>query len=257
MFLKSWNLGTISGIKISIHSTFLILIGFITLSHLTSGVGMAGLMGELIFTAILFGIVVLHELGHALMARKFGIGTRDITLYPIGGVARLEYMPKNPVQEILISFAGPAVNVGLALAGWLISLAFSGGMTGYILSTFVTVNVTLAVFNLLPAFPMDGGRVLRSFLAMNKDYLSATAMAVRVGRTVALILGVIGLFTNTMLVFIAIFIWMAGSAEERSIRAEHRFGQSPFFGRGGLFRQEDKDQYIKPGVRVPQYDIEG
>jgi Zn-dependent protease len=169
----------------------------------------------------LFGCVVMHEYGHALASRRYGIGTRDITLLPIGGVARLERMPENPRQELWVALAGPAVNVVLAAAlamwlaatrGWapLNSLSVSGGSFA---ERLLVANVFLVAFNLLPAFPMDGGRVLRALLAMHMPYSRATRAAARTGQGMALLFGFIGLLGNPFLLFIALFVWMGASQE--------------------------------------------
>ncbi|NCO93110.1 MAG: site-2 protease family protein, partial [Armatimonadetes bacterium] len=163
----SWKIGELSGIGIYVHGTFLMLLAWVALSHLMSGHSVAAAMSGLLFVVTLFAIVVLHELGHALMAKRFGIATRDITLLPIGGMARLERMPEDPKQELLVSLAGPAVNVVLG-AGLFVILTLMKGATaftgltlvgGALLTKLLWVNVALAGFNLLPAFPMDGGRV--------------------------------------------------------------------------------------------------
>jgi Zn-dependent protease len=169
--------------------------------------------------------VVAHEYGHALTARKFGIKTRDITLYPIGGVARLERMPDKPIQELWVALAGPAVNVVIAVAlyAWLVTahaLRPFGELTvtgGPFLERLLVTNLFLVGFNLIPAFPMDGGRVLRALLAMRLEYTRATGIAAGIGQGLALLFGLWGLFGgNPMLVFIALFVWI-GAGQEASM----------------------------------------
>ena len=166
----------------------------------------------------------LHEFGHALTARRYGILTRDIILLPIGGVARLERIPENPRQELLVAAAGPLVNVAIAalLYGWLLftqadqAFARLGVSTGPLLDRLLVVNVFLVLFNLIPAFPMDGGRVLRALLAMRLEYTRATQIAANIGQALALGFGFLGLFTNPFLLFIAFFVWI-GAAQEASL----------------------------------------
>jgi Zn-dependent protease len=167
-----------------------------------------------------FAIVVLHELGHALVARRFGISTRDITLYPIGGIARLERFPERPAQELLVAIAGPLVNVVLAFAiyaGLVLSGVDPVGSPFSIGNSFAVqlmwINVSLALFNLLPAFPMDGGRVLRAVLSFRIERARATAIAAWIGRGFAVLLALVGLASSTMLVVIAAFIWISAGHE--------------------------------------------
>ena len=173
----------------------------------------------------IFATVVLHELGHALTARRFGIRTRDITLWPIGGIARLERMPDVPRQELWVALAGPAVNLAIAAIVMLIAVGLSGPsldgvmdiFSGGLLGRFAGVNLWLAAFNLIPAFPMDGGRALRALLAEGTDYVRATRLAARLGQALALVFGFVGLFLNPMLLLIAFFVWMGASTEASAV----------------------------------------
>jgi Zn-dependent protease len=172
----------------------------------------------------IFLCVVLHEFGHALAARRYGIGTRDITLLPIGGVARLERMPERPMQEFVVAVAGPAVNVVIAaiLAGGLLvvgmwptfdALTQRGG--GFVFN-LMAVNVLLVAFNMIPAFPMDGGRVLRALLATRVPYARATRIAATVGQVCAVGFGLVGLWSNPVLVLVAVFVFLAAQQEAQA-----------------------------------------
>ncbi len=219
----SVHIGSLFGIRVELHVTFLLFIGWIAVNQglLAGDVRRAGEAVALLL--LVFGCVVLHELGHALTARRFGIATRDIVLLPIGGVARLERMPEKPLQEMLVAVAGPLVNVVIAallvllmtIAGWSTDLAHFG--SGLVESLLV-VNVLMLLFNLVPAFPMDGGRVLRALLALRLPYLRATKIASAVGQGVALLLGVAGFFYfhQWMLPFVALFVFIA-AGEERAL----------------------------------------
>jgi Zn-dependent protease len=213
----SWRIGRIAGIDVYVHFTFLLLLAWVGVEYYLAHGSLAEALYGVAFILALFGIVVLHELGHALAARGYGIRTRDITLLPIGGVARLERMPEEPRQELVVALAGPAVNVVMAV-GIYIGMALGQGLAplgdvlsveGNFVSQLFWVNVSLALFNLLPAFPMDGGRVLRALLAFRLDYVRATQVAARVGQGMALLFGFVGLFFNPFLVFIALFLQTA------------------------------------------------
>lgn len=230
----SWRIGRLAGIDIFVHMTFPLLLVWAGMSYYQVRRSPADVAVGLAFVGMLFGIVVLHELGHALMARRFGIGTSDITLLPIGGVARLIRMPNEPRQELLVALAGPAVNVALALligtVALLSDLSLAGGINilrGPPLRNLFWVNVGLAVFNMVPAFPMDGGRVLRSLLAMRLSHARATRIAATVGQLLALALGGLGLMGNPVLVLIAIFVWMGAQGEASAIAAEAPRGEVP------------------------------
>jgi Zn-dependent protease/CBS domain-containing protein len=231
----SWKLGEIAGIGVFVHATFLLLLGWVALSHWVVERSVAAAVGGTLFVVALFGCVVLHELGHALTARRFGVRTRDITLYPIGGVARLERIPEQPYQELLVALAGPAVNVVIAGALWLV-LSAAGGPAplaeldvakGPFLERLLLVNVFLAGFNLIPAFPMDGGRVLRALLATRLSFVRATELAASVGQAIALLFAFVGLFTNPFLVFIALFVWLGASSEAAMAQMRSAFSGLP------------------------------
>ena len=231
----SWRIGRIAGIDVFVHPTFLLLLVWVIVTNYVAHNDPMEAFGGLFFILTLFGIVVLHELGHALTARRFGIRTRDITLLPIGGVARLERIPEVPWQELVVALAGPAVNAVLAGAIYL-ALLPGGGLTSAseamadgsgFMQQFFWVNVTLVVFNLLPAFPMDGGRVLRALLAMQFDYVRATQTAAVIGQGVAILFLFLGLYYNVFLVFIAIFVWVAGAQEASLVQLRSALGGIP------------------------------
>jgi Zn-dependent protease len=229
------RLGRFLGIDLFIHWTFWLLM---------IGVGGSQLVGSdwrqadpwlaagfaMAQIGVLFLCVTLHEYGHALMARRFGVRTVDITLLPIGGLARLERMPRQPLQEFLIAVAGPAVNVVIAVltAVALAVLMRINGVAsvdgaidfiaGHFLGALMLINVALVVFNMVPAFPMDGGRVLRSFLATFLSYAWATHVASRVGFVIGLAMAALGILNGQwMVVLIAAFIGYAGWAEARQV----------------------------------------
>lgn len=216
----SIRIARIAGIDVKVHVTFFLLLAWIGLVYYAEG-GTDAAVAGVAFILALFGCVLLHEFGHALAARLFGIPTPDITLLPIGGVARMQRMPDKPGQEILVALAGPAVNVVIAAVLFVV-LGQTGDLSQIqefaspqvgLLPKLAMVNVGLVVFNLLPAFPMDGGRVLRAVLALFMRYSTATQIAARIGQGMAFLFGLAGLFGNPMLLFIALFVYLAAAQE--------------------------------------------
>lgn len=218
----SWSFPilTVLGTVIRIHVTFFLLLLWIGIVHYVEGGSSAAVQG-IVFILLLFACVVAHEFGHVLAARRYGVQTPDVTLLPIGGVARMERIPEEPSQELVIALAGPAVNVVIAAVLFLVQ----GGMPPAegvalgdpdvgLVARLAAVNLFLAVFNLLPAFPMDGGRVLRALLARRLGYARGTRIAATVGQGAAFVLGLLGLVSgNPLLVFIALFVYLGASSE--------------------------------------------
>jgi len=231
----SWKIGEVAGIGVYIHATFWLLVLYILATHWVEGHSLLTALAGVGFVLAIFACVVLHELGHALIARKFGIRTSDITLLPMGGVARLERMPDDPRQELWVALAGPAVNVLIAMV--LFGVTATLGVQpqwgrlhwvgGDFLNKLMVVNVGLVLFNLLPAFPMDGGRVLRSLLARRMEYSRATRIAARIGQGMAFLFGLAGLFGNSFLIFIALFVWMGAEQEAAMVQMRHSLGGIP------------------------------
>jgi len=234
----AWKIGRLAGIDLYMHATFLLLVGFIVVVNWTQSHNIDQTMFGVVFVLLIFACIVLHELGHALTARRYGIRTKDIVLLPIGGVARLERMPEDPNQELLVAVAGPAVNVVIA-AVLLVSLGLAGRLPTLrqaetiswtvhdFFSSLIAVNVWLVLFNLIPAFPMDGGRVLRALLAKRMDYTDATQVAAHVGQGIAFVFGFLGLFFDPFLLFIALFVWMGASGEAGMVQMRTSLGGIP------------------------------
>ncbi|MCB9905806.1 MAG: site-2 protease family protein [Planctomycetes bacterium] len=226
---ESIRLGSIFGIEIKLHWSMPLLL----LVFLFGLSGSMGFFNAALLLLALESIVLLHELGHSLVAKSYGLQVIDITFWPLGGMARMSRIPEDTKIEATIALAGPAVNLLLALVTMPV-LAFAGDSSiGQLAWIFVLMNLTLGGFNLLPAFPMDGGRVLRALLARDGDWLRATERAVRIGRWVALAMAILGFspYGSFMLVFIAGFVWISGQKELMAMRMRHT--GSPF-GMGGL-----------------------
>ena len=219
----SFKVASVAGTEVRIHLTFLLFVAWIGFSYYQVE-GLPGAVQGVLFILSLFACVLLHEFGHAFAARGFGIATPDITLLPIGGVARLTRIPDKPWQELVVAIAGPLVNVVIAAA--LIFVVHSSAELEHLqylesprvelLSKLASVNVMLVLFNLIPAFPMDGGRILRALLAMAMPYAQATQVAAWIGQGLAVVFGIFGLFGNPLLIFIAFFIF-AGAQQEAAI----------------------------------------
>lgn len=227
----SLKLGQYRGIAVYVHSTFALIIAWVALTYWQQNPNLGFILSGIIFVLAIFACVVLHEFGHALMAQKYGIKTKDIILYPIGGVARLERMPEEPRQELWITLAGPAVNLIIAAAIYLwLNLTGSfqqSELLAFVNGTFMErlmfINILLVFFNMLPAFPMDGGRVLRALLAMRMDYPRATQIAARLGQGMAVLFGVLGVFSNPFLIIIAFFVWMGAAQEAKMVSMRAAF----------------------------------
>lgn len=228
----SVKLGEFSGIAVYIHTTFLILIAWVGFSRWEPERSLTAAIAGILFVSALFLCVLLHEFGHALTAKRFGINTENITLLPIGGVARLERMPEDPKQEFLIALAGPAVNVVIALilmvylaaTGRLFPLTELSATSGSFAERLMVINVVLVIFNMIPAFPMDGGRVLRAGLALRMNYARATNIAATLGQGFAFLFGLIGLLGNPFLIFIAFFVWIGAAQEAAGVQLRSALG---------------------------------
>lgn len=229
MMSWSWRLCRVTGIDVLIHWSFLLLPAWAGGMTYWQTESVAASVTTVLFVMVVFACVVLHELGHALVARRYGIVTRDIVLLPIGGLARLEAVPEDPLAELWIALAGPAVNLAIAAALGLGIAGLSDMDSHHLLPsadsalpvavTLFWVNVLLVVFNLLPAFPMDGGRVLRALLALKLERLTATRIAVRTGQAMAVLFLIAAWFATPFLVLVAAFVAVGAAAELRMVRA--------------------------------------
>jgi Zn-dependent protease/CBS domain-containing protein len=215
----SLTIGRFGGTAVKIHITFVILLAWIGFSAWQQQ-GPAAAADSLVFILLLFACVLLHEFGHILVGRRYGIATPEVTLLPIGGVASMQRIPEKPAQELAVAIAGPLVNLAIAIVLVVISGQFNladfmrlDDSQISLVSRLAAANVFLAVFNLVPAFPMDGGRVLRALLAMEMGRPRATQIAASIGQAFAFALGFLGLFGNPLLIFIAIFVYVAAAGE--------------------------------------------
>ena len=230
---KTRSLGRILGVEVKIHGTFLLLLAFVAISGLLKG-GLLQSGLSVTLSAVIFSVVVMHEFGHILAARRFGIKTKDVILSPLGGMARLEKLPDTPNQEIAVAAAGPAVNLVLAGLGFLAQPLFtgatlSGQFLGALTGWFVTINLFLLGFNLIPALPMDGGRILRALLSKKMGHLKATQTAAKIARWTALLMALYAIYSaQFMLLFIAGFIFVMSWVElfQAKVRATQ---QNPAF----------------------------
>ncbi|SIR33460.1 site-2 protease family protein [Maribacter ulvicola] len=227
-----FKIGSVSGIKIQIHWTFTLLLIWVAFLEIQKGSGLHRILLNEALIVVLFLCVVLHELGHALTAKKFGVETKNILLLPIGGVATLEKMPEKPIQELLIALAGPLVNVAIAMLLFLFvpvksyfnfdaivleEILYETTLQNFLFYLFVA-NVMLVLFNLIPAFPMDGGRVLRALLSFRLGRLRATDIAANLGQGLAFVFFILGLFFNPFLILIAFFIFFGAYSENQSVK---------------------------------------
>lgn len=232
MFERAWHIGTFANIPVKIHWTFVLILIYVASSAASQGSNWSGIIIELCFVLAMFLCVVLHEFGHALTAKRYGITTEDIILLPIGGVARLRNLPEKPIQELVIAVMGPMVNIIIAII--LFSYLFSVSGISYLnLENFVDLNFSnwsgflpllmisnlmLVLFNMIPAFPMDGGRVLRAFLAMGLGKLKATKIASIIGQIICVILVISGIYFEAYtLSIIGVFIFFSATQEYRSV----------------------------------------
>jgi Zn-dependent protease/CBS domain-containing protein len=223
----SLTLGRIAGTEIRIHFTFFLFLIWLWFVYYRQGGTPAAWQG-VIFVALLFFCVLLHEFGHIFAARRYGVKAPDVTLWPFGGIANLERIPEKPSQELVIAIAGPLVNVAIAAA----LLLYLGSTTDAmhlmqveqvnvgLAAKLAGANLFLALFNMIPAFPMDGGRVLRALLALRFGFARATELAAAIGQGFAVVLGIVGIFGNPMLVIIAIFVFLAASGEAGNVQLQ-------------------------------------
>lgn len=271
--MKSLTIGRIQGIDIKLHPSFL-LIALWVVYHwgFRQNYGVAGTVYGFVLVLAIFCLVLLHELGHSMMAHEYGLRVRDITLVPFGGIARIEQMPARPRAEAMISVAGPLVNLAIALLllPLLLMVGLASGnsslqdfaqfglgdvsLTGFLFYLFLA-NLTLAIFNLLPAFPMDGGRILRAGVTPFIGRQGATTVAVAIGVTLGVLIGTLGLISGEyLIVLVMAFVILAAFAEGRAVRLEEsmrrlRVGQFAVWDRGGVSPDDPIAMALRQGAR--------
>lgn len=270
--MRSLTLGQVQGIAIKVHPTFSLVLLWVLLDRERFGAGGEAFLFGLLLTALIFGCVVLHELGHSVMAMQYGFRVHDITLWPMGGVARVESMPARPVTEMVIALAGPAVNVAIAigmlpvlalyavvqghtsLGAFVSETAMTAGV-GSLLLYLLLINVMLVVFNMLPAFPMDGGRVLRAGLTLLTDRDVATRVAVWAGQAVSVVIIIMGFYLREFtLPLVGAFVIVAARAEGRHVRLESAMrrlhvGQFALWDFGGIAPTRPLTYALRGGPR--------
>jgi Zn-dependent protease len=232
----SWRLGAIAGIPIRVHATFLLLVAWIAVAYAAAGATAVGVAFNVLLLLAVFATIVVHELGHAMMARQFGGITREITLLPIGGIASMDRIPDRPRHELAVALVGPAINLAIgfvlaaviAAAGWETAVEPTTSLGHAFVVQLMWINFALALFNLLPAFPLDGGRALRALLAMRGSRLHATETAGRIGMVLAVVLGAVGVLWNWWLLLIAAVVFFGAQSEVAMARFQAAQEPAPF-----------------------------
>jgi Zn-dependent protease len=228
----SYTIGRIAGTEVKVHVTFLLLLAWIAYSAYVEA-GTAAALGDVVFVVSFFLCILLHEFGHIFMARRFGVRTPDVILLPIGGVARLERIPEEPGQELLIALAGPAVTLAIIVVLFLGALvtgqpvALGDPLAAQVpfVVRLMVVNAMVLIFNLFPAFPLDGGRVLRALLARRLGLVRATRIAGTIGQAFAVVLGIWGVTSQRPLVMLVAFFIFLGAGSEASAVATRMAGR--------------------------------
>lgn len=228
----SFRIFRVFGIDVEVHISLLILLILLIYAFSVSPppYGFEGFpeVERIILSTLaaigLFGSILAHELGHSLVARRYGVKIKGIMLFIFGGVAMMENLPKKPREEFMIAISGPVTSFGLGTISLFLSSIPVAEVRAFFL-LFGYINIILGVFNLIPAFPMDGGRILRSFLAERRSYVEATKIAAETGRTLAILMAIFGIFTNPWLILIALFIYIGANEEERLVLLENVLGR--------------------------------